>query len=63
MKDSNQPTPQTFDQLQQDIRFLWSRGWLEKPCASPWRWYEKKHPGVYRTLHDAISLERSRRKA
>ena len=46
-----------------DRAYLVSKGWRERSCAGPWRWYRAEwKPLAYYTLHDAVSLERTRSK-
>jgi hypothetical protein len=43
-----------------DREYLYSRGWRERSCTGPWRWYKLEwKPVAYYTLHDALGLERS----
>jgi len=50
----------TQRQAERDRQYAWLRahGWRMQPSVSAWCWYERKFPGCFHTLKDALELTR-----
>lgn len=46
-----------------DATYLTSKGWVETPGDTPWRWSDPKYPAAFFRAQEAVDIQKSRDKS
>jgi hypothetical protein len=51
---------ETMTELEEKEKQLARKGWRQKDCLSPWRWFDPRMPAAFYTLNDAYDISRQK---